>query len=59
MDQTEIERLGDALYAAMCERRVLPPLTETHPDLTIENAYEISLRFLANRLNAGETMFGK
>ena len=59
MDQTEIERLGDALYAAMCERRMLPPLTETHPDLTIENAYEISLRFLANRLNAGETVIGK
>ena len=40
----------------MCDRRMLPRLTDTHPDLAIESACEISLRFLANRLNAGETV---
>ena len=52
MERAEIERLGDALYLAMCDRSVLAPLTDSHPNLTIEQAYEISLRFLANRLNA-------
>ena len=59
MELAEIERLGDALYSAMCDRRMLAPLTDTHPNLTIEEAYEISLRFLANRLNAGEKIIGK
>lgn len=59
MERAEIERLGDALYSAMCDRRMLAPLTDTHPNLTIEEAYEISLRFLANRLNAGEKIIGK
>ena len=54
MERAEIERLGDALYLAMCDRRMVAPLTDSHPNLTIEQAYEISLRFLANRLNAGE-----
>ena len=59
MERAEIERLGDALYLAMCGRSVLAPLTDSHPNLTIEQAYEISLRFLANRLNAGEKTIGK
>ena len=59
MELAEIERLGDALYSAMCDRRMLAPLTDTHPNLTIEEAYEISFRFLANRLNAGEKIVGK
>ena len=59
MERAEIERLGDALYSAMCDRRMLAPLTDTHPNLTIEEAYEISFRFLANRLNAGEKIIGK
>ena len=59
MERAEIERLGDALYLAMCDRSVLAPLTDSHPNLTIEQAYEISLRFLANRLNAGEKTIGK
>ena len=50
------DRLGGPLYAAMRDRSMLPPLADTHLDLTIENAWEISLRFLANRLNIGETV---
>ena len=45
MERAEIERLGDALYLAMCDRRMVAPLTDSHPNLTIEQAYEISLRF--------------
>ena len=27
MERAEIERLGDALYLAMCDRRMVAPLT--------------------------------
>ena len=59
MEQAALQQLGDELYAAMCERRMVAPLTETNSDLSIENAYQISLQFLANRVNAGETVIGK
>ena len=59
MEQAALQQLGDELYAAMCERRMVAPLTEAHPDLSIEDAYQISLQFLANRVNAGETVIGK
>ena len=59
MEQMQIDDLGDALYLAMRERRMLSPLTETYPELTIEDAYAISLRFLANRMQAGEKLIGK
>ena len=59
MEQMQIDDLGDALYLAMRERRMLSPLTETYPELTIEDAYAISLRLLANRLQAGVKLIGK
>jgi 2-oxopent-4-enoate/cis-2-oxohex-4-enoate hydratase len=48
--------IGDELFAAMRERRTVPPLTTRFPDLTIDDAYAISLRFLERR---GERVIGK
>ena len=59
MNPEKIQHYGDALYDALCERRTLPPLTSTDPDITIEDAYRISQVFLARRLNAGERLVGK
>ena len=59
MEQAALQQLGNELYAAMCERRMVAPLTEASPDLSIEDAYQISLQFLANRVNAGEAVIGK
>ncbi len=59
MDQTRITELGDELYAAMCERRTVAPLTEREPDITIDDAYHISLRMLERRLADGERVIGK
>ena len=41
--------LGEALYRALRERSTLPPITETHPDVTVEDAYHISRAMLALR----------
>ncbi|MEJ2632744.1 MAG: 2-oxopent-4-enoate hydratase [Acidihalobacter sp.] len=59
MDQTRITELGDELYAAMCERSTVAPLTEREPDITIDDAYHISLRMLERRLADGERVIGK
>lgn len=59
MDQTTIQALGDTLYKALRERYTIAPLTTIHPTITIEDAYQISLRLLQNRLDSGEKVIGK
>jgi 2-oxopent-4-enoate/cis-2-oxohex-4-enoate hydratase len=50
---------GSQLYAALREGRTLPPLIARDPALTIDDAYAISLDFLARRIVDGERVIGK
>lgn len=59
MDEQLIKALGDELHAALRERRALAPLTERHPELTLDDAYRISLQFLHRRQALGEQVIGK
>ena len=53
-----IERYGDEPYQALMERTI-DPLTDREPAITIEDAYQIQLRMIQRRLDAGETVVGK
>ena len=53
------EKFGRALYEALRDRRVVPPLIEQDSKLTIDDAYAISLDFLARRRKDGERVVGK
>ncbi len=60
LTESDIQDLGLSLYKAMREFRTLPPLTETHPDVSVDDAYHISRAMLANRLREdGEKVTGK
>lgn len=59
MDQQQIIACGDELYNAMRERTTLAPLTERFADMTIEDAYHVSLQMLERRLAAGARVIGK
>lgn len=59
MDEGLIVRLGDELFAALRERRTLEPLTTRHAEITIEDAYRISLHMLRRREGEGEFVVGK
>lgn len=60
MSRSDIAALhGEQLYRALRERRTLAPLIERDPSLTIDDAYAISLDFLARRLADGERVVGK
>ena len=54
-----VEALADELHGAWRTRRTVPPLRERHPALTIDDAYRISLGFMARRRAAGERIVGK
>jgi 2-oxopent-4-enoate/cis-2-oxohex-4-enoate hydratase len=50
---------GERLYAALRTRRAIAPLTATLSQLTVDEAYQISLSFLDCRLKDGERIVGK
>jgi 2-oxopent-4-enoate/cis-2-oxohex-4-enoate hydratase len=59
MEQQKIQLYGDELYTALRECRMVDPLTEREPDITIEDAYAISSYLLSCRLADGERLIGK
>lgn len=59
MDINQIQQFGDKLYEAFVARSTIAPLTEQVPDITLEEAYAIQLRYIERRLQAGETIVGK
>jgi 2-oxopent-4-enoate/cis-2-oxohex-4-enoate hydratase len=59
MDTTKIQRYGDELYQALIDRKPVDPLTDRESGITIEHAYQIQLRMIQRRLEAGETIVGK
>ena len=59
MDQKTIASLGDRLFDALISRTPIAPLTATHPDMTIEDAYHVQQRMIARRLEQGDRVIGK
>lgn len=59
MDKQKIEQYGDELYQALLSRQAVAPLTDRESDITIEDAYQIQLRMIQRRLDAGERVVGK
>mgnify|MGYP001819935530 FL=1 len=50
MDEEKITALGDELYQALRTQSTVQPLTERETDITIEDAYHISLRMVSQRV---------
>ncbi|WP_028603204.1 2-oxopent-4-enoate hydratase [Ottowia thiooxydans] len=59
MKNEHINQLGDELYEALKACRTLEPLTNRHPDISIDDAYAIQQRMMKRRLDAGEKVVGK
>lgn len=59
MKATLIQTLGDELYQALRQGKTLSPLVERYNDLTIDDAYQISLQILQRREQDGEKVIGK
>lgn len=53
------EKYGAELFSALRDRRSVDPLIVRDPSLTIDDAYAISLDFLARRRKDGERVVGK
>lgn len=53
------QHYADELYQALTEGQTLAPLTERWPDMTLEDAYHISLHSMQRRVAAGDRVIGK
>ena len=59
LNEQRINELGDELYQALSQRQMIDPLTEREPQITIEDAYHVSLRMVNRRVENGESIIGK
>jgi 2-oxopent-4-enoate/cis-2-oxohex-4-enoate hydratase len=59
MDAQKIQQYGDELHQSLLSRTPVEPLTNRESGITIEDAYQIQLRMIARRIEAGETVIGK
>lgn len=59
MEQQDLQQVADELHAAMTAKTTVTPITNRYPDVSIDDAYQISKLFLQKRLNAGENVIGK
>jgi 2-keto-4-pentenoate hydratase len=52
------DRAAELLRTAELDARPIPPLRESFPDIDVVDAYEIQLRGIRRRLEAGATVYG-
>jgi 2-keto-4-pentenoate hydratase len=58
MGTISTEALGDSLLASHASRRPIPPLSEAHPGLTLDDAYAIQLHQVDRWKKDGRTVVG-
>ena len=59
IDETVISMLGRELFDALQARESISPLVSRYPEISIDEAYRVSLAFLAHRENGGQRVIGK
>ncbi len=58
MDNSTLDALGDELYEALRTRRPISPLTRRHPEMSLDDAYQVQQRMIARRIEKGERIIG-
>ena len=59
MDENRIRTLAEMLLAAEKSRKPIPPLTQTDPGITVDEAYRIQLRIMETKKSSGQVVVGK
>jgi 2-oxopent-4-enoate/cis-2-oxohex-4-enoate hydratase len=59
MDDATIQAAGDALFDAWRTRSPIAPLSDGHPQMTVDDAYRVQQRMITRRLESGVRVIGK
>jgi len=58
MTEDQIRHWTETVWAHQSAGQAMPRITESQPDLTLEDAYQIQQQVIARRLAAGDTLVG-
>jgi 2-keto-4-pentenoate hydratase len=59
MDENRMRTLAQMLLEAEQKKRPIPPLTETDPGISVDEAYRIQLRVIEMKKSSGQVVVGK
>lgn len=59
MDESRQIKLAEMLLEAEEKRKPIPPLTETNPGISVDEAYRIQLRVIERKRSFGQVVVGK
>ena len=59
MNLNTIKDIASELFLALKKQEMIEPLTERYPEIDINDAYQISRKFLSLREEEGEKIIGK
>jgi 2-oxopent-4-enoate/cis-2-oxohex-4-enoate hydratase len=60
LNDTQIQGFADDLYDALRNQKMIDPLSDAEPEMTVEDAYAVSSRLLQKRIDLdGEKVIGK
>lgn len=59
MEEKRLKKIAELLLRAEIEKIPIPPLTETDPDINVEDAYQIQLRLIEFKKASGRVVVGK
>ncbi|MHC5351894.1 2-oxopent-4-enoate hydratase [Metapseudomonas furukawaii] len=59
MNNLDTQGIGQRLHQALLERQAVAPLTDSNPEMTLAQAYQVQLAMIQPRLDAGERVVGK
>jgi 2-keto-4-pentenoate hydratase len=59
MEESRIQALAEILLAAERTRKPIAPITETDPDISLDEAYRIQLRIIEVKKSTGQVVVGK
>lgn len=59
MNPSLISALGEELVQALSNHTVIEPISSRHPDITIEDAYQIQQHLVTRQLSSGARIIGK
>ena len=58
LDSAEIQAAADALYVAEETRQQIRPLTLSHPDMTMDDAYAVQRAWVDRKIADGDRITG-
>nr|MBC8222016.1 2-oxopent-4-enoate hydratase [SAR86 cluster bacterium] len=59
MNLNTINEIASELFFALKNQEIIQPLSERYEEIDINDAYQISRKFLSLRVDKGETVIGK